>query len=99
VIDSVRPAAIPPLLLALLIEDAQGGGPQTGDRGWALERAAELAPTIVDPEALRRLALAAATRQPQCRWPERYATRCAQAFAPAARCRAPAHCAPGARPI
>src|SRR5207248_7365119 len=75
-IGSSRPVEIPPLLLALLAEDAQSVGPGNGDRTWALERAAEIAPTIDDPEALRRLALVAATLQPQCRWPERYAAAC-----------------------
>ena len=83
-IDSLRPAEIPPLLLALLAEDAQSVTSGTDSRAWALERAAELAPTIDDPEALRRLALVAATLQPQCRWPERYAVRCMVAFSPTA---------------
>ncbi len=80
-IESARPMQCPPRLLALLVEDAVARR-GTGDRSWALARAAELAPTIDEPEALRRMALVAATLQPQCRWPERYAAACVQAFAP-----------------
>jgi protein O-GlcNAc transferase len=81
-IDSLGCSAHSTLLLALCAEDAAASG--TLDRARALlERAGEIAPLIDDPEALRWLALAAATAAPESQWSRRYAQRCADVFASA----------------
>ena len=69
------------LLLAIAIESAVASTPQDRDRALALFDVAERrAATIDDPEALRRLALAAAAIGPiglSSTWAQRYAQACA----------------------
>ncbi len=67
-------------LLAIVIESAVAGSPQDKDRALALFDVAERrAATIDDPEALRRLAVAAAAIGPiglSSTWAQRYAQAC-----------------------
>jgi protein O-GlcNAc transferase len=81
-LEALMPGAMPPLLLAVCAEDAALNGPPARARGL-LERAAASDPPIDDPEALRRLALAAPDGALRLAWAERYATRCAQVYATA----------------
>jgi len=81
-LDATRRVNLPPLLLAIAAQDAAEASEPERAR-LLLDRASEPAPAMEDPEALRRLALSAATIGAESSWAERYAEGCAQAFAPA----------------
>jgi predicted O-linked N-acetylglucosamine transferase (SPINDLY family) len=78
-IEALPDGTAPAPMLALAVEDAVERG--RGEHARALiDRVGSSSEPVDDPEALRRLALAASGSASQRAWAERYATRCVQLF-------------------